>query len=320
MVGSSASPSPATRSSGLLKGVLIAVLSMVLFSSTHSAVRMLSDTMSAFEIVFWRMAVSVVVMLPYFFWAGFHTLKTNRLGLHAQRAVINFAGMVLWFHAIAVVPLGKAVAIHFTLPLFVLLLAAIFLREKVGPRRIAATVVGFSGALIILRPGVVSIGINEGMILMSAVLYAATVIYLKNMVKTESPMAMTFYTNVFICLLCIVPTAVLWVPPTVDDIMPILVIGVLGMLAPLLFTVALRFADASIVAPMDFLRLPFTSAIAFAIFGEVPEIWVWVGGGVIFLSTYYITARESKLARERQAREDASECPRFPCEPEPRKA
>lgn len=300
MVGSDV-PSPLkAKAPELLKGVLIAVLSMVLFASTHSSVRLLSDTMSAFEIVFWRMVVSMSLMLPWFAWKGFHRLRTARPWLHAQRAAVNFAGMVLWFQAIAVVPLGKAVAIHFTLPLFVLVLAAVVLREKIGPRRIAATAVGFSGMLIILRPGVEAIGIHEAMILVSAVLYAATVIYLKSMVKTESPLAMTFYTNGFICLLCIVPAALSWVPPTVDDIVPILIVGVLGLLAPLLFTVALRSADASVIAPMDFLRLPFTSAIAFALFGEVPGIWVWVGAGVIFVSTWYITVRESRLERERR--------------------
>jgi drug/metabolite transporter (DMT)-like permease len=307
MVGSGASSSRHSHPSGLVKGVLIAVVSMVLFSSTHSSVRMLSDTMSAFEIVFWRMAVSIALLMPYYVIKGFHRLKTNRPGLHFQRGVVNFAGMVLWFHALAFVPLGKAVAIHFTLPLFVLVLAAIFLREKVGPRRIAATAVGFSGMLVILRPGAVEIGWPEGMILLSAVMYAGTVIYLKNMVRTESPLAMTFYTNAFIGLLCIPPTIYFWVPPTVDDILPIAVIGVLGLLAPLLFTVALRAADASIIAPMDFLRLPFTSAIAFALFGEVPEIWVWIGGGMIFLSTWYITARESKLERQRREATAATE-------------
>ncbi|MEX2453414.1 MAG: DMT family transporter [Rhodospirillaceae bacterium] len=307
MVGSGASTLPKQKPAGLLTGILIAVLSMVLFSSTHSAVRMLSDTMSAFEIVFWRMAVSLLLILPYFAWKGFHRLKTVRPGLHAQRAAVNFAGMVLWFHALGIVPLGKAVAIHFTLPLFVLVLAALVLQEKVGPRRIAATAVGFSGMLVILRPGIDAIGLPEAMILMSALLYAATVIYLKNMVRTESPLAITFYTNAFICLLCVPPTIYFWVPPTVDDILPIAIIGVLGMLAPLLFTMALRSADASVIAPMDFLRLPFTAAIAFALFGEVPEIWVWIGGGIIFFSTWYITMRESRLERARRAREAASE-------------
>lgn len=132
-----AAPSSLT-SPTVVKGVLIAVFSMFLFSSAHTSVRILSDTMSTFEIVFWRMAVSMAMLLPWYAWKGLHLLKTKRPGMHALRAVVNFSGMILWFYAISVVPLGKAVAIHFTLPLFLLLFAVIFLGERIGPRRIVA--------------------------------------------------------------------------------------------------------------------------------------------------------------------------------------
>jgi drug/metabolite transporter (DMT)-like permease len=273
---------------------------MLLFSSTHTSVRVLSENLSTFEIVFWRMALSMAMLLPWYAWKGIHLLKTQRPGMHAMRAVVNFTGMILWFYAISVVPLGKAVAIHFTLPLFLLVLAALFLGERVGIRRITATLVGFGGTLVVLRPGAVEIGLPELMILGSAALYAGTVVFLKFMVKTETPLALTFYTNAFIFVFS-VPLAIwTWTGPSAVDILPILIIGVMGTFAPFLYTTALRMADASVIAPTDFLRLPLTAGFAFALFGEVPEIWVWVGGGIIFLSTWYITARESRLERERK--------------------
>ena len=176
----STSLNPAT--SNVINGVIIAVLSMFLFSSTHTCVRYLTDTMASPEIVFWRMLVSMMILMPYFAWKGVHLLKTQRPGMHAIRAVVNFAGMIMWFYAIGVVPLGKAVAIHFTLPLFLILLAVIFLGERVGIRRTAATVVGFCGTLVILQPGNLDVGLAELMILGSAALYAGTVIFLKFMV------------------------------------------------------------------------------------------------------------------------------------------
>jgi drug/metabolite transporter (DMT)-like permease len=279
---------------------------MLLFSSTHTSVRVLSENLSTFEIVFWRMALSMAMLLPWYAWKGIHLLKTQRPGMHAMRAVVNFAGMILWFYAISVVPLGKAVAIHFTLPLFLLLLAALFLGERVGIRRITATLVGFGGTLVVLRPGAVEIGLPELMILGSAALYAGTVVFLKFMVKTETPLALTFYTNAFIFIFS-VPLAIwTWTGPSVEDILPILIIGVMGTFAPFLYTTALRMADASVIAPTDFLRLPLTAGFAFALFGEVPEIWVWVGGGIIFLSTWYITAREGRLDRERRAKTESA--------------
>lgn len=283
----------------VLKGIALGVVSMALFAVLHSAVRELSDTMSAFQIVFWRMSLSVVMLMPWFAWKGFDRLRTRKFGLHVQRAAVNFGGMALWFGAIAVVPLAKAVAVHFTLPLFVLVMAAAFLHERVGPRRVAATAVGFAGMLIVLRPGSAEIGWPEAMILLSAALYAATVIYLKKMVATETPLAITFYTNVLICVFCMPPAAWFWVAPELEDVLPIAVVGVIGTLAPLLYTIGLRSADASIIAALDFLRLPFTAAIAFALFGEIPEVWVWIGAAVIVVSTSCITARESRLARAR---------------------
>ena len=298
------SPPPASFASPtVLKGVLIAVFSMFLFSSAHTSVRILSDSMSTFEIVFWRMAVSMAILLPWFAWKGMHLLRTHRPGMHALRAIVNFSGMILWFYAISIVPLGKAVAIHFTLPLFLLLFAVIFLGERIGPRRIAATAVGFAGAMIVMRPGAVEIGWPELMILASAALYGGTVVFLKFMVKTETPLALTFYTNAFISVFCLPPAIWFWVGPTVDDIVPILLLGVMGTFAPFLYTTALGMADASLIGPTDFLRLPISAAFAFVLFGEVPVIWVWVGGGVIFFSTWYITARESRIERERRAAE-----------------
>lgn len=283
-----------SRPLGLLGGIAVGVASMILFAAVHSSVRALSDSMSAFQIVFWRMAISVALMMPWYAWKGFRLLRTSRPGMHLQRAAVNFAGMILWFGAIAVVPLGKAVAIHFTLPLFVLVMAALVLGERVGPRRIAATIAGFGGMLVVLRPGSAEIGWPEAMILGSAVLYAATVIYLKAMVATETPLALTFYTNCLICLFSLPPAAMTWVAPGWDDLAPILALGLLGTLAPLLYTTALRAADASVLAPVDFLRLPFTAAFAFALFGEVPDAWIWPGAAIIALSAWYVAAREKR--------------------------
>ena len=216
--------------------------------------------------------------------------------------MVNFGGMFLWFYAISFVPLGKAVAIHFTLPLFLLVLAAIFLRERVGIRRITATLVGFGGALVILQPGSAEIGWPELLILGSAVLYAATVIFLKHMLRTETPLAVTFYTNAFIFLFCIPPAIWFWVGPNVDDIVPILVIGVTGTFAPFMYASALRMVDASIIAPTDFLRLPIAALVGLTLFNEVPDLWTIAGGLVIAGASAYIARRDAMARKARSPR------------------
>ena len=147
-----------SKSPSVLTGLVIAVVAMFLFSLTHTSVRLMSDTMTAFQIVFWRMLLSMAMLMPWYAWQGFSLLKTRRPGMHALRAAVNCGGMLLWFFAIAVVPLGKAVAIHFVLPIFVMVLAVIVLRERVGIRRISAALVGFGGVLLVLRPNEFGIG------------------------------------------------------------------------------------------------------------------------------------------------------------------
>ena len=171
-----------SKSPSVVTGLVIAVIAMFLFSLTHTSVRLMSDTMTAFQIVFWRMLLSMAMLMPWYAWQGFGLLKTRRPGMHALRAAVNCGGMLLWFFAIAVVPLGKAVAIHFVLPIFVMVLAVIVLRERVGIRRISAALVGFGGVLLVLRPDELGIGWPEIMILGSALCYATTVIFLKYMI------------------------------------------------------------------------------------------------------------------------------------------
>jgi len=284
--------------SPVVQSAIIATVAMVLFSVVPPSVRLLSDTMSSWQIVFTRTFFGFAGIGAYLAWSGLYELKSRQIGIHFVRSTFNFAGMVMWFWALGLVELAKGIAIHFTMPLFITLFAMIFLRERVGPRRLGAMLVGFIGVLIILRPGMIDIGLPELAILGSAALYGGAVIFLKIVVREETPLAVTFYTNLFMALWCIVPTWLYWTPMTVDDILPVLGLGVCGLFAPFLVAIALKKADASLIAAFDFLRLPFTAAFGFALFGEVPDEFVWAGAAIIFISTYYIARRETRRAQE----------------------
>lgn len=293
-------PSARTRFGALspaVQATLIATVAMVLFSVVPPSVRLLSDTLSPWQIVFIRAAFGVVGIGAYLSWSGLYELKSRQIGIHFVRSTFNFVGMVMWFWALGLVELAKGIAIHFTMPLFITLFAMIFLRERVGPRRLGAMAVGFAGVLIILRPGMVETGLPELAILGSAALYGGAVIFLKIVVRSETPLGVTFYTNLFMALWCFVPTWMYWAPMTAADILPVLGLGVCGLFAPFLVAMALKNADASLIAAFDFLRLPFTAMFGFALFGEVPDEFVWAGAAVIFASTYYIARREARRGR-----------------------
>ena len=148
----------------------------------------------------------------------------------------------------------------------------------------------------------IGIGLPELAILGSAALYGGAVVLMKVVVKEDTPAAVTFYTNVFMGLWCLVPTVLYWAPPTMDDILPTMGLGVCGLFAPFLVAISLKKADASLIAALDFLRLPFTALFGFVLFAEIPDEFVWLGAAIIFFSTYYIAQREAKEHRQNRSR------------------
>ncbi len=279
---------------GAVRGALWMVLASALFTGMPIAVRTLSDHMGPAEIIFFRSALGLAFMAPYFLWTGKRPLRTNVLKLHVQRSAINFVGMVLWFYALALIPFGEAVALHFTMPLFIVLMAALFLGERVGAGRWATTAAGFAGVLIVLRPGVVEIGLPALAVLGSAVFYGAAVIAIKVLTRTESAAVITFYSHLIMVVLAAIPTVVWWGAPRVEDAPYLLLLAVCGTLAPFAVTRALRVMDASVVAPLDFLRLPFTAIAGFFLFAEIPDRWTIFGALVIIGATSYLARREAR--------------------------
>ncbi len=285
------------RQPSVVRGSLWAVIAAGFFTGMPISVRYLSTTMTSFEIVFFRSLLGMMIMAPFLAMRGWTGLRTGAPWLHVQRSTINFIGMVMWFYALGIMPLADATAIHFTMPLFIVLLATIFLGEKIGPRRLLAIVTGFLGVLVILRPGSVEFGLPAAGVLASAALYGASVIYVKVITRTEPVSNITFYTHLIMLLLALIPTVIYWQTPGWDDVPALALLAGCGTIAPYCFSRALKAMDAGLVAPFDFLRLPFTALAGLLIFAETTSIWTWVGAAVIFGSTSYITHREAMLER-----------------------
>lgn len=282
---------------GPLRGALWAVLAMIVFSIVPVSVKYLSDTMTSSQIVFMRSIIGLTIMVGYFRWRGFHHLRTRHTRLYLTRSLINFIGMVFWFYALGRMAFADAVAIHFTLPLFTVVMAVMFLGERVGIHRTSATVIGFLGVLVILRPGVSAIDLAAIGVLASAALYAGTVIIIKFVVRTDSAAAINFYSNLYMTMFAAIPTVFDWVSPTWEDVPALILLGLAGVVAPWLVTRALEAADASVIAPFDFLRLPFSALMGYLFFAQTASVWTWIGAAIIFCSTYYIALREGRVAR-----------------------
>ena len=173
--------------SPVLLGAFWMLLTTLSFVAMSVSIRALAGEIGAIEILFFRCLIGVVIFLPWIAHNGFRVLRTAKFCHHAIRAVMMGTGMVFWFVAIAALPLGDAIALHFTLPLFLIVFAALFLREKVDGSVWIATCVGFSGVLLVLRPGFQEINIAMFYVLISGALYGGNHCITTVMASTESP-------------------------------------------------------------------------------------------------------------------------------------
>ena len=285
----------------VLRGAAWMIVGAFGFSLVPLCVRQMSGNLSVFEIVFLRSALSVLILLPFQLRAGFATLRTAKLGLYGLRTVIIYAAVVIWFSALTLMPIADATALQFAQPLFTVMFAALILREMVGPHRWAATVIGFIGAALIIRPGMVEIGAGAPLALLSAALYAAGNIVVKILVRTEPASRVVFYFHLLLVPVALVPALLFWTTPSPTDWAWALGLALANTLGQIGLTRSFAAADASFVMPFTFLTLPFVAFQALAVYGEFPDLWTWVGAAVIFISGYYISRREALRAAQAAA-------------------
>jgi len=269
------------------------------FSITTAMIRHVSASLAPLEIAFFRSVFGVVVLAPWFWHHGLSALRTERIGLHVLRGLVGGVAMLTWFYALSVIPLAQAVALSFTTPLLATIAAAVILGELIRLRRWTATVVGFIGTMIILRPGSQAIDAGAILVLVSATALAVNVVLVKILSRTESPAAIVAQFGVFMVPVTLVPALFVWSWPTVSELGWLVLVGTFATLSHLCRARALALADVSAVVQYDFTRLPVIALVGYILFSEVPDSWTWVGAAVIFASTVYITHREIQVRRQK---------------------
>ena len=273
------------------------------FSVMNVFVRLATEQIAALEVAFFRNFFALMFMLPWLARVGFEPLRTQRIKLHLVRSFFALATMIAWFSALALLPLNEAVALNFTVPLFATAGAALVLGEVVRARRWTATVIGFLGTLIILRPGFAEVTPAMALPVVAALTMACATLTVKSLSRTESAATVVLYMTVILTPLSLVPALFVWQWPDWPTLGYLVGLGGSGALAHLLLTIAYCKADASAVIPFDYARLPFVAVIAFFLFDEVPDLWTWLGAAVIAASAIYIAHREAQVARPGTASE-----------------
>ncbi len=270
-----------------------------LFSLLHTLVRHMTADLHPFQVAFLRYAFGLIFLLPWLTRSGVTGLRTARMGLHCVRAAATVAGTLIWFMAITLLPLAQAVALNFTVPLFATIGAALFLGEIVRARRWIATLIGFCGVIVILRPGLAETTWPMFLPIAAALTMSVSAIAMKALTRTEAPATVIFYQNILSLPAFTIIAIFFWQTPSWSLLALAALTGLLGNAAHYCLTRSFALADASLLMPLDYMRLPFSAAIAFIAFAEVPDIWTWAGAAVIAASALYIARREAHLARIR---------------------
>jgi drug/metabolite transporter (DMT)-like permease len=250
-----------------------------------------------FVVVFFRNVVEVAALLPLLFWRGPELVQSPQIGLYGVRVAISLLSMLAWFYAVSLIPIGEVTAIGFLAPLFGTLGAILLLGEVVRVRRWAALIVGFAGAMIMLRPGVSPIGLGQMLAILSTIATGLTAVLIKQLTSRDDPDKIVFLTNIMLLPLSLVPALFVWRWPTLEMVPLLLGMGLCAVIGHVALVRGYAVADASLAQTFEFSRLPFTVGLAFLIFGEVIDLWTWIGALIIFVSAVYITRREAKVAR-----------------------
>ncbi len=269
----------------------------LLFVAVTVLVRYLGSDMPAVEAAFIRYLVGVGLLLPAIWRMRSRLLGNASLGLYACRGAIHGVAVMLWFFAMARIPLAEVTAIGFSTPVFTALGAILIFREQVRARRVIAIAAGFIGTLIVLRPGFQSIEAGSLAQLIAAFFFAGSFLLAKRMTQSESSGDILVMLSIF-CTLALMPGAIYyWREPTLSEIGWLALVAVFATAGHYAITRAIAAAPLTVTQPLSFLQLIWAIVFGYWLFDEVPDTWVIAGGLVIVAAVSYLAHREARAAR-----------------------
>ena len=280
-----------------VKGIGWMLLSGIMFIGVTGIVRYLGDEMHPIQAAFIRYAFGIVLVVPVILRVGLYGLLSTRIHLHASRGLVHGIGVMLWFYAMSRLPIAEVTALGFTTPIFTTAGAMLILGERVKNYRVAGILVGFIGALIVLRPGLRIIDFGAVAMLIAAPLFACSLLMAKVATKTESSSVIVALLSVF-CTLTLLPLAlVYWRTPTMEEWSLLFLTAIFATLGHYFLTRAFQSAELSALQPFAFLQLVWATLLGLVVFSEQPDLWVWLGAGLIVFSATWIGRQEVRSSR-----------------------
>ena len=281
------------------KLAIFLIITSVFFGTVMlSFLKIAQEDVNVYVAGFFRFFLGLVIILPYIIKNKDAVLKTTHLKQHFLRAILGLPAMLLYFSALVLLPIEKLTAISFVVPLIVTILAVFFLGEKIYIYRTLALILGFSGMLVIIRPGFVDISIGVYMVLFSALLWSINIIITKKISKDDSAITILAYQSIFMSLLSFIIVLFYWEIPTLKTFIYLILAAMCGTVLHLALNHAFKLVDVSMTQPYSFLNLVFASIIGYFVFDEIPDLYTWIGALIIFIGVLIISYREMKLDKE----------------------
>ena len=275
------------------------LISCVALSCLAAMGRLLgSYDVNAFQTVFCRLFFAFIILLPLALHAGIGAIATTQIRIYVLRSISGIIAMWMWFYAVTLIPIGEQTAFSFLAPLFTTIGAALFLGEIVRLRRWIAILIGFIGALIIIRPGIIELSLGHVVAIATALAFGCSMLILKHLTRKDDPLIIVFISHLIMMPLALLPALYVWEWPQFEVWMILIATGPVAVVGHVTLTKAYKLADASFVAGVDYARLPFAVLFGWILFGELSDIWTWIGASVIFGSSFYVIRREMNEMKE----------------------
>ena len=261
-------------------------------------VKLLGERIHSFEIMFFRAAIGLAVFAPWLIAReGLDVVRTVRPGLHLWRGFVGACGNICFFYAITHMLLADAMALQFSRPLLMIVLAALFLGEAAGYRRTAVAIAGFCGIVMMLRP--FGAGFDpDGLVAVTGALFGGlVVISIKKLATTEPTRRIIFYYALYTTFFSAVPAAFVWTLPNAGDLAVLVLIGLLGIVGQSCITHGFALGEATVTVPFDYMRIIYSAIFGIILFAEIPDVWSIAGAAIIIASNLLLIRLEWKSRR-----------------------
>jgi drug/metabolite transporter (DMT)-like permease len=283
---------------GTALGMVWMVASGLLFIALTTVTRVLAQELPPWQTQCLRFAAGLLVMVPWILRRGVVTFRPAQPTGHVWRGAIHSSALLIWFYAIPFVPIAETTAIGFTAPLFVLIGAVLFLKERVDAVRWGATALGFVGVLVVVGPQMAGAGgFYATLMLLSAPLFAISFLITKALTRKDAPEVIVVWQAIAVFAFSLPFAIPGWMWPSATQWALFLLAGLLGSAGHFALTTAFRHADVSALQPIRFVDLLWAALFGLAVFGDVPAATTLAGGVVILVATTWIARHESRAKR-----------------------